>query len=131
VSSSTGRRWQWRWAARASARRGARGLYTWLGASVDDEGVTAKMPRRATAFGRRAYGVDAADGPAVRGVRTRTAARTRGASGGGASGRGTSGRASLGRRAAGDGGVLSARRRGVRRSARFCFAGAVFEIAKL
>jgi hypothetical protein len=40
--------------------------------------MTEKIPRRATALGRRAYGGDAADGPAVRGARARTAARTRG-----------------------------------------------------
>jgi hypothetical protein len=38
VSSSTGRRRQWRRAARAGARREARGFYTRLGASVGDEG---------------------------------------------------------------------------------------------
>jgi hypothetical protein len=48
--------------------------------------VTAKMPRRATRLGRRTYGGDATDGPAVRGVRARTAARTGGPRAGGASG---------------------------------------------
>jgi hypothetical protein len=38
VSSSTRRRRQWRWAARDGARRGARGFYTQLGASVGDGG---------------------------------------------------------------------------------------------
>jgi hypothetical protein len=47
--------------------------------------VTAKIPRRAAELGRRAYDSDAADGPVVRGVRVRTAARTRGPRAGGAS----------------------------------------------
>jgi hypothetical protein len=38
VSSSTGRRQQWRLAARDGARRGARGFYTRLGTSVGDRG---------------------------------------------------------------------------------------------
>jgi hypothetical protein len=38
VSSSTGRRRQWQRAARDGARRGARGFYTRLGASVGDGG---------------------------------------------------------------------------------------------
>jgi hypothetical protein len=38
VSSSIGRWRQWRRAAQAGARKGARGFYTRLGASVGDEG---------------------------------------------------------------------------------------------
>jgi hypothetical protein len=43
-------------------------------------------PGHATGLGRHAYYGDTADRPAVRGVRARTAARTRGPRGGGASG---------------------------------------------
>jgi hypothetical protein len=106
--------------------------------------VTAKMPRRATTLGRRAYSGDAADGPAFRGVHVRMAARTRGPRGGGASGCGGLGRACLGPCAASggvgaDAGALlvaygDARARDVaarRRSACFCFAGTVLEIELL
>jgi hypothetical protein len=80
-------------------------------------------------LGAHAYGGDVADGPPVRGARARTAARTRCASGGGASGRGTSGGAGANAearpvtRGAGARNVAAARR-----SARFCFAGAEFEM---
>jgi hypothetical protein len=48
--------------------------------------VTTKIPCCAMGLGWRAYGGDAADGPAVRGALARTVAWTRGPRAGGASG---------------------------------------------
>jgi hypothetical protein len=56
-------------AARCGARGEAEGFYTLLGRPAGDAGMTAEIPPVLRRLEARAYGVDAADGPLVRGAR--------------------------------------------------------------
>jgi hypothetical protein len=91
-----------------------------------DVGVPGEMPAVLRRLGARAYGGGTADGPPVRDVRTRTAARASGLLGTGRAGgaRPRDG-ARLGR--CGLGRLGRARRRAWRRSVLKCVAGALFQ----
>jgi hypothetical protein len=123
VSASTGRRWQWRWAARLARGGEAKGLLYAARRVQGDEGVTAEMlavlrrrhrrrtagPRHARAYGGADLGAPRAGCVGARGLGLRVPRAVR-----------ASGRAGAG-----------VRRRCAPAAAGFYFAGAVLEIAKL